>query len=136
MKTAASYGRTSKETDDAYSVSSQLDANRECAARVGATLPKEYEFAEDHTGMVHGRNRPEYAKIYNLIINRKIDMLIIYAVDRFARKAAYAELMLDDLFAYGVQLYIVEWNNFVRNTPVDQSRFCNEAVAGRLERDK
>lgn len=134
QRIAASYGRTSKEFDDAFSVSSQLDADREYGARISAKLPKEYEFAEDYTGK--SLDRPEYNKIRELIRNRKINILIVYATDRFARKVGVGDFLLDELFRYGVELHIVAWGAPVRNVPEDRMRFNMEMSFSDFERLK
>src|SRR3712207_3448910 len=91
-KTAASYGRTSMERDDAFSVSSQLKRNREYAAQHDLYLPPEHEFAEDFTGKVI--DRPELNKIRHLVRAKAINTLIVYATDRLARKVGVADYLL------------------------------------------
>lgn len=131
---AASYGRTSKEVDDAYSVSSQLDFNREYAQRISAKLPQEYEFSEDYTGKA--LDRPAYTKIRDLVRNRKINILIVYATDRFARKVGVGDILLDELMQYGVQLHIASWGSYVRDVPEDRLRFNFEMTFSDFERGK
>jgi site-specific DNA recombinase len=134
LKTAASYGRTSMERDDAFSVSSQLKRNREYAAQHDLYLPNEYEFAEDFTGTVI--DRPELNKVRRLIRDKAIDALIIYATDRLARKVSVAGYLLDELFEHGVELHIVAWGIPVRDTPEDWMRFNFESTFGDYERRK
>ena len=106
---AAVYGRTSKETDDAYSVSSQLDAGLSYATTNTLTVPTEYQFREDFTGRL--LDRPELAKIRTLIRERKIQALIIYATDRLARRTGVGEILLDEIMEYGAQLHIIQWGH-------------------------
>jgi site-specific DNA recombinase len=133
-KIAASYARTSKEADDAFSVASQLAANRQYAQQHNATLPPEYEFAEDYTGKVI--DRPELNKIRRLVRDRAITMLIVYATDRLARKVGVADFLLDECFDHGVELHIVAWGGPVRDTPEDRMRFNFESTFGDYERRK
>src|SRR5437867_2058519 len=101
----AVYGRTSKETDDAFSVSSQIDACLSYADVNNIVVPPEYRFREEHTGRV--TDRPEYNKIRALVREHKIQALIVFAVDRFARRVSVGEILLDELLENNVQLHIV-----------------------------
>jgi site-specific DNA recombinase len=133
-KRAASYGRTSMEHDDAFSVSSQLKRNREYAEQHDLYLPTEYEFAEDFTGKVI--DRPEISKVRQLVRAKAIDALMVYATDRLARKVGVADYLLDELLEHGVELHIVSWGGPVRDTPEDRMRFNFEATFGDYERRK
>jgi site-specific DNA recombinase len=131
---AAIYGRTSHETDDAFSVLSQIEAGLLYAQRHSFTLPESYIFREDFTGKV--LDRPEYNKIRELVRSRKIQMLIVYATDRFARKVGVGDMLLDELMQYGVQLHIVVWDSYVRDVPEDRLRFNFEMTYSDFERGK
>lgn len=131
---AASYGRTSKERDDAFSISSQLKRNRDYAKSVGIDIPQEYEFSEDFTGKVI--DRPELSKIRQLIHSKTINVLMVYATDRLARDAAVANYLLEECFRYGVELHIVSWGGPVKDTPEDRLRFDFESVFSAYERRK
>jgi site-specific DNA recombinase len=131
---AASYGRTSKENDDAFSVAAQLKANRHYANEHDLRLPTEYEFAEDYTGKV--LDRPELNQIRKLIRQGAIHILIIYASDRLARKVGVGDLLLDELIEHGVELHIVAWGGAVRDTPEDRVRFNFEMTFSDFERRK
>ncbi|MBV9791477.1 MAG: recombinase family protein [Chloroflexi bacterium] len=131
---AAVYGRTSKETDDAYSVSSQIDAGLLYARTNGLVVPDQYVFREDYTG--RALDRPAYGKIRTLIKQQKIKAVIIYATDRLARKVSVGEIFLDEMVEYGVELHIVAWGTNVKNTPEDKLRFNFETTFSSFERDK
>lgn len=131
-KIAASYGRTSKEKDDAFSVISQLKGNRQYAQQYDIHLPATYEFAEDYTGTAI--DRPGLNKIWRLIRAGQINILIVYQTDRLARKVWVADLLLDELFKHGVELHIVSWGSHVRDTPDDRTRFNFESTFGDRER--
>src|SRR4051812_37842523 len=135
-KIAASYGRTSKEKDDAFSVISQLKGNREYAIRNAITLPPEYEFPEDFSGRAPAHERPEYKKILALIRSHKINTLIVYATDRFARDIVIGGTMLNELVKHRIELHIVGWNGSFRDTPEGWARFNFEMTFSDFERRK
>jgi len=127
-------GRTSHEIDDAFSVSAQIDDCIEYAARNHITIPSAYSFREDFSGKL--LDRPELNKIRALVRERKIHALIIYAVDRLARKVGVGEIILDELIEHGVQLHIVAWGTDVKDTPEDHLRFNFETTFSDFERRK
>jgi DNA invertase Pin-like site-specific DNA recombinase len=131
-KIAASYPRTSKDVDDAFSVESQLIANRDYAVTHNILLPSEYKFREDFTGTL--MSRPELDKIRKLIREEKINTLIVYQTDRLARKVGVGDYLLDELFESGIELHIVSWGAAVRDTPDDRTRFHFEIMFGDRER--
>ncbi len=131
---AAVYGRTSKETDDGFSVASQIDAGLSYAESGNFMVPDAYQFREEHTGRV--TERPEYNKIRVLIRERKIQALIVYAVDRFARRVSVGEILLDELIENAVQLHVVQWGTHLKNTPEDRLRFNFETTFSGFEREK
>jgi len=133
-KIAASYPRTSREKDDAFSIPSQVAGNRDYAREHGFQLPEEYEFREEFTGKAI--ERPQMNKIRQLIRQRKIQALIVFVADRFARKIGVGEFLLDELFEYGVELHIVSWSGSVRDTPEDRARFNFEMLFSDFERRK
>jgi site-specific DNA recombinase len=131
---AAVYGRTSKETDDGFSVASQIDAGLSYADSTSFMVPDAYQFREEHTGRV--TERPEYNRIRVLVRERKIQALIVYAVDRFARRVSVGEILLDELLENGVQLHVVQWGTYLKNTPEDRLRFNFETTFSGFEREK
>ena len=104
---AAVYGRTSHETDDTYSVSSQIDAGLAYAQTKNLNVPSEFVFREDHSGRV--LDRPEMGKIRKLVKEGKVQAVIIYATDRLARRTGVGEILLDEMIDHEVQLHIVQW---------------------------
>lgn len=131
---AAVYGRTSKETDDAFSVSSQIDAGLTYSKLHDLVIPVAYHFREDYSGRTI--DRPELSKIRQLAKEGKIQALIIHSTDRLARRVSVGEIMLDEFFDYGVQLHNVSWGSYVKNTPEDRLRFNFETTFSGFERDK
>lgn len=131
---AALYGRTSKEKDDTFSVSSQIDATSAYAKTNGFTVPTDYVFRETHTGRV--LDRPELAKLRELIHTKQIQAVVVYATDRLARRTGVGEILLDEMYEYGVQLHIVQWGTYIKNIPEDRLRFNFETTFSSFERDK
>jgi DNA invertase Pin-like site-specific DNA recombinase len=101
---AALCTRTSHEKDDAFSLSSQLSALREDMHEQGFTVPEEYIFQEEYTGKV--ADRPELPKVRKLMREGAIDILAVFDASRFARKIGVADILLDEVFESGVQLYL------------------------------
>jgi site-specific DNA recombinase len=131
---AALYTRTSHEKDDAFSVDSQVKSGRQFAMEHKLTLPDDYVLREDFTGKT--LDRPELSRLRSLIRDKKITAIIVYAVDRLARKIGVADLILDEIMDNGIKLYIVSWGNFVRDTPEDRLRFNFDATFSDFERRK
>src|SRR6266508_1188457 len=131
---AAIYPRTSKENDDAFSISSQIDAGLLYAQTHGLTVPPEFIFREDFTGRII--YRPHLTKLRGLVRAGKVQAVIIYATDRLARRVSVGEILLDELFSYAVQLHNVSWGMFVRDVPEDRLRFNFETTFSGFERDK
>jgi len=128
---SALMGRTSKELDDAYSVSSQIDAGLAYAAAANLTVPEDLIFKEDFSGRF--LDRPELTKIRALVKAKKIHALVVYSVDRLARKVSVGEILLDEMLEYGVELHIVRWNAAFRDTPEDRLRFNFETTVSGFE---
>lgn len=134
MLIAALYGRTSNETDDSYSVASQIDAGLIYAASNDLVVPEAFVFREDFTGKA--LDRPAYNKLRVLIREHKIQAVIVYATDRLARRVSVGEILLDEMMDNGIALHIVAWGQAVRKTPEDRLRFNFEATFSGFEREK
>lgn len=131
---AAAYVRTSAEKDDAFSLDSQLDAIRGFGLDATLSVPLDCEFRETFTGKL--LERPQLNKLRLLLKEGNVSAVIIYATDRLSRKISVADLLLEELFSYGVKLYIVSWGTFVKDTPEDRLRFNFEAAFSDFERRK
>lgn len=127
-------GRTSKEKDDSFSVASQVDAGLAYAETNGITIPTEYIFREDFSGRV--LDRPELNRIRTLLREKKIQALIVFATDRLARRTGVGEIILDEIMENGVQLHIIQWGTYIKDTPEDRLRFNFETTFSSFERDK
>jgi len=134
MHNAIAYVRTSADKDDAFSLDSQLDAIRRFAALQSITIPSEYELREEFTGRL--LERPQLSRLRSLVRAQRVTAVIVYATDRLSRSIGTADIVLDELFANGVRLYIIAWGTFVRDTPEDRLRFNFEAAYSDFERRK
>src|SRR6266542_3227294 len=65
-----------------------------------------------------------------------IDILAVYDVSRFARKIGVADILLDEVFECGVQLYLVSWDSVVRDTIRDRKVFYDESIYADIDRRK
>src|SRR3954471_15084373 len=110
---AALYARTSHENDDAFSLSSQLVELWDAVKTEGFVVPQEYVFQEECTGKI--ADRPELNKVRKLMREGAINILAVFDASRFARKIGVADILLDELFEYGVQLYLVSWGGVVKD---------------------
>jgi len=97
-------------------------------------VPEGYEFKEDHTGKT--LERPELNRLMKLVREKKVGNVIIYAVDRLARKIGVADMLLDEFMENNVRLWIVQWGGYVKGTPEDRLRFNFEATFSDFERRK
>jgi site-specific DNA recombinase len=132
---AALYSRTSHEKDDAFSIASQVKEGLARGSEHNIYVPDPYVFKEDFTGTV--LNRPELNKVRRLMLQKKIDVLIIYDIDRLARKKYVGEYLLEEeIFRNGIQLFIARKNMFVRNTFSDRILFGIEGNGAQEEREK
>jgi DNA invertase Pin-like site-specific DNA recombinase len=68
----------------------------------GVYVRPEHIFWEIHTGDELWE-RPELTRMRGLFESRPFDCVYFYAVDRFARKSFYAELVLDEAHAAGIE---------------------------------
>jgi len=86
MKTAVIYARVSTEEQaKKYSLSSQLEECRKYADSYEYTVVA--EFAEAFSGEI--LDRPRLSEVFGLCQNTKVDVLIVYDIDRLARNTAH-----------------------------------------------
>src|SRR3954454_2257988 len=93
QKIGAGYARRSSEKQDDVSLKTQSLKNRDYAAKNGIIIPDEYVLEEDNfTGKV--ADRPVLNEIFKLAVEGKIQCVVVYLVDRWARDVgAGAELI-------------------------------------------
>ena len=105
-KRAAIYARVSTdEQADGISIDTQLDAMRRYAAAQAFTVA--YEFVEPHTGTTY--HRPELDKICELARRGEINALIVFQNDRFTRKVVHGDLLREEMWTAGVDIYYLSF---------------------------
>jgi len=98
-KRAAIYTRVSTdEQAKGYSLNTQVDACLQYAAGHGYQIVE--SFKEDYSGAI--LDRPELNKLRDIINSKLIDVVIVYDIDRLARKSAYQMLIEDEFQRSGV----------------------------------
>jgi len=103
-KQAVIYARVSTdEQAKGYSLSTQLDACRKYA--IDKNYKVEAEFTEDYTGTV--LDRPALNKLRERISKNDINAVIIYDIDRLARKAVYQMLIEEEFIDMGISVEYV-----------------------------
>jgi len=104
MKSTAIYSRVSTdEQSKGYSLQTQTDAclayAKEHGYRVAAT------FTDDYTGAA--LDRPALNQLRDYMMNNPLDVVIVYDIDRLARKSAYQVLIEEEFKREGVAIEYV-----------------------------
>jgi site-specific DNA recombinase len=95
QKTAAIYARVSSdEQAKGYSLPTQIEACEQYAVQKGYRLLETYK--DDYTGA--SLDRPGLDELRKLLTAKKVDIVIVYDVDRLARKSVY-QMLLEEEFA-------------------------------------
>ena len=103
-KQVALYARVSTdEQAKGYSLKTQVEACQTYAKERGYTVTE--TFSDDYTGAV--MDRPALNKLRDLIALETIEAVIVYDVDRLARKSAYQVLIEEELKRAGVSIEFV-----------------------------
>lgn len=103
---AATYARVStRAQEEGISLDQQERAMLEYAARQKIQVPAEYRFREAASGLKD--EREEYAKIRQLIKERKINALIVYSTDRHTRDPIHGKIFRAELRRAKATLHIV-----------------------------
>jgi site-specific DNA recombinase len=101
---AALYTRVSTdEQSKGYSLTTQLEACREYCEEHGFEIVG--EFADDYTGA--SLDRPELDKLRDMIANDTVGAVVVYDLDRLARKAAYQMLLEEEFKKVRARVYYV-----------------------------
>ena len=133
QKIGAGYGRRSSEKHDDVSLKTQSLKNREYAPKNGIIIPDEYVFEEDNfTGKV--ADRPVLNEIFKLAAEGKIQCIVVYLADRWARDVGAGAELINRIFNLGIELHFVSWGTYVRNTPMDYARYNMEILFSDVER--
>jgi DNA invertase Pin-like site-specific DNA recombinase len=97
-KTTAIYARVS--TKDRQDAENQLRQLREFCASQGWTVCREYI---DHASGKSDTGRPEFQRLFEDAAQRKFDLVVFWALDRFSREGVLATLQyLQRLSGYGI----------------------------------
>src|SRR5262245_32380211 len=118
MVNVAVYARVSSDRQKKNeTIASQTAALRERARQMGAALPEEWVFEDDgHSGAT--LTRPALERLRDLVAAVQIDVVLVYAPDRLARKFAYQALLIEEFTRAGTR---VEFVNGPRgDSPEDQ----------------
>ena len=100
---AALYPRVSSPgQEEGWSLISQLKAELTRAVEDGLTVLPEHIFWEVHTGEELWE-RPALTRLRAAFKARSFDVVYFYGVDRFARKAFYVELVIDEAKRAGIE---------------------------------
>lgn len=107
-KKVATYARVS--TDDqaekGYSLPSQVEACRLFAERLGYSVA--FEISEDHSGATPIAERPQAARLNELIKRREVDAVIVYQVDRLSRDIVNLLATIQTWLRAGVEVYSLD----------------------------
>ena len=107
MKPAAAiYCRISNEDQSEFSLPSQQSACRELAASKGFQTPGEFVFV-DNGGLSTEIDRPALTALRECARSGLVTMVVIYDLDRLARKLSHQLLLLDEFAKRGVQVEFV-----------------------------
>jgi site-specific DNA recombinase len=107
MSSAAIYARVSsaKQKKD-QTIGSQIAALREHAARLGVELPEAWIFTDEgHSGAT--LVRPALERLRDLVAGACVDVVLVYAPDRLARKFAYQALLIEEFARAGTRVEFV-----------------------------
>ena len=98
-KTTAIYARISTK-DGRQDAENQLRQLREFCTSQGWTVCREYV---DHASGKSGDGRPEFQRLFEDAAQRKFDLVVFWALDRFSREGVLATLQyLQRLSGYGI----------------------------------
>ena len=101
MTTKRAIASTRVSTDEqakGYGLQTQLDAIRQYAASRGYDLTA--EFPDDYSGA--SMDRPGLNRLREHVARSPIDRVIVYDIDRLARKSVYQMLIEEELGRWGV----------------------------------
>lgn len=102
-KTAAIYVRVSTdEQTKGYSLTTQIDACNRYAEERGYTVLN--TFSDDYTGA--SLDRPALDNLREFLSKEKISVVIVYDIDRLARRSVYQMLIEEEFLKFGT---IVEY---------------------------
>jgi site-specific DNA recombinase len=108
MSNAAIYARVSSARQkEQETIRSQTAALRTHAARLGLDVPEQWVFEDDgYSGA--SLVRPALERLRDLVCQVPVDVLLVYAPDRLARKYAYQALLIEELSRAGTSVVFVK----------------------------
>jgi site-specific DNA recombinase len=103
-KIAAMYARVSMDEQvQNFSLDSQIRRMLQYAQVNGFTVPEEYIFREDFSGM--RIDRPELTQLRKLVQQQAIQAVIVFSSDRLTRNPVDGDILRRELRQYGVELH-------------------------------
>lgn len=103
-KRAVIYARVSTdEQTKGYSLQTQVESCKQYAAERGYILL--HIFSEDYSGA--SLDRPELNNVRDFLANEDVDVVIVYDVDRLARKSIYQALIEEEFMRDGAVIEYV-----------------------------
>ena len=132
MTVAAVYARVSSERQrDEETIASQTAALKEFAATLGLEVPAEWVF-EDEGFSGATLVRPSLEKLRDLVAQVPVDVVLVYAPDRLARKYAYQALLIEELSRAGTAVRFLKGPK--ANTPEDELLLQFQGMIAEYER--
>lgn len=105
---AAIYARVSTERqEDGWSLDMQVEQGQQFCLEEKLLLDQKYIYRETHTGMEF-RERPKLTALREAAKHKAFDVLILYKLDRLARKRLHQEIIREELLYYGVTIVTLE----------------------------
>lgn len=124
---------TDEQSENGYSLQTQLEAMREYAEKSGLTVVGELQ--EEHSGHTRLSERPRGAELQAKLERREADSVIVYTVDRLSRNLAHSLVLREEWSRAGIELHTVDRGQF-QNTPEARLTHNVEAVIAEYEREK
>jgi DNA invertase Pin-like site-specific DNA recombinase len=139
---AAIYVRKSTEqsgvSDDAKSVSRQIERGREYATSKGWIVADEHVYVDDGIGGAEWERRPGFMRLMNALQPRPpFDVLVMSEESRIGREMIRVSYVLQQIMRAGVRVWFyLENRERTLDSPTDKFKLSATAFADEMERDK
>ena len=135
QRIAAIYARvsTTEQADKGYSLPTQIEACLAWADREGYAVPESHRYVDDFTGT--SLNRPELKKLREALYAKLVHAVIVYDLDRLARKLAHQLLLTEECEQHGIALCVVSMPASDK-TPESQLLVNVRGIIAEYERSK